>query len=79
MTALQSLLPADSPWLLRSIWDINNNGQIVGVAYNWDTETFEAVLLTIPEPSTFLLLVIGAGVLMRANRQRRGKAPALHI
>jgi probable HAF family extracellular repeat protein len=72
MTELQSLLPQDSPWLLfGGVSDINNHGQIVGIALNRSNSyQRELVMLTIPEPSSLLLLLIGlTGLSLRGRRQ----------
>jgi len=73
MTALQSLLPQDSEWrLFGGVSDLNNHGQIVGVALNLsDPRSYRLVMLTIPEPSTFLLLFIGVAALGGIRMRRR--------
>ncbi len=70
---LNSLLPAGSPWLIRSVWGINDHDQIVGIAENLTTQSYEAVLLNLPEPSTLGLLLI-CGAVFGARRMVRRRA-----
>jgi probable HAF family extracellular repeat protein len=73
---LNSYLSADeiaAGWVLESATDINDNGDIVGYASINGTGTFgfELTLSAIPEPSTWMMLLAGLGMLaVRARRQR---------
>lgn len=70
MVDLNSVVPADSGWVLTEALDINDFGQIVGVGnYNGRITAFR--LDPIPEPVTWALLVWG-GLVLLGRRQRRG-------
>ncbi len=71
-TSLRSLSSQGSPWFVDTIWDINDHGQIVGLASNSDTRQTELVLLTIPEPPTCLLLLFGLPLLGMFAARRNG-------
>lgn len=71
---LNSLLPAGSDWTVVAGWDINDNGQILAAATLANdplgTGVYHQVLLTVPEPSTLLLVVVGlAGLLAWRKRK----------
>ena len=72
MTDLNDLIDPSSNWTLYNANAINNNGWIVGFGGRPGSSQ-EAFLLTpIPEPSTLVLLGIGAlGLLGRAWRRRK--------
>lgn len=71
MIDLNSLLDQnaiDAGWILESAVDINNNGQIIGVAYNAINHQTTQFLLTpatlpIPEPQTYCMLLVGLGLI----------------
>ncbi len=65
MLNLNDLLPPDSGWILLEATGINNFGQIIGIARNQGTSA--AFLLTppeVPEPTSLLLLSVGAVALL---------------
>ena len=75
ITDLNSLIPADSGWILNSANAINNKGWIVGDMTN-AKGVQHAFLLTpvseAPEPSSLALLSVGAlGLAGHAWRKRR--------
>ncbi|PPD54005.1 MAG: hypothetical protein CTY10_08075 [Methylotenera sp.] len=71
---LNSLLDADTVnagWVLNEANDINDNGYIVGNAFNLNTRQTHAFLLSpIPEPETFLMLLVGLGLIGFNSRTR---------
>lgn len=78
MMDLNTLIPTGSGWVLHEATGINDSGQIVGLGtYTYSnngvpTTENRAFLLTIPEPSTLVLLAAGAmGILAWAWRRRR--------
>jgi probable HAF family extracellular repeat protein len=79
VTDLNSLIAADSHWILESATAINNSGQIVGNGTAPDGER-HAFLLTpvdVPEPSGLALLGLGAlGLAGRAWRKSRRADPS---
>ena len=79
LTFINSLLPADSPWVIGAVWGINDHNQIVGAAQNQQTLHIEAVLITIPEPSGLALAGIAlagfAAVAFRRRRIQQNSAP----
>jgi len=73
LTFLNSLLPADSPWVIGAVWGINDHNQIVGAAQNLQTLHVQAVMITIPEPSGLVLAAIALlGLSAVALRRIRG-------
>jgi len=77
MRSLKDMLENDlgldlTGWILSTAHDITPDGQtILGSGVNPSGDT-EAWLVTIPEPATASLLVMGLG-LMLARRRRRGE------
>ncbi len=50
-------------WRLQHAEGINNDGVIVGEAYNLFTSEYRPFMLTpVPEPQTFILLLAGLGL-----------------
>jgi probable HAF family extracellular repeat protein len=71
MTDLNSLIDPSSGWRLERATAINDSGQVVG--YGGDGGNIHAFLLTpspTPEPSTFVLLAIGAISLLGYCRRK---------
>jgi probable HAF family extracellular repeat protein len=60
MTDLNTLIAPTSGWYLEEATAINDLGQIVGFGYNSQGQTHAFLLTTVPEPSSFVLLGIGA-------------------
>jgi hypothetical protein len=72
LASLTSLLsPADSGWSVISANSINNQGQIAATATVAGVQ--HAVLLTVPEPSTAILSVIGMLALTPVGGRKRSK------
>lgn len=71
MIDLNSLLDPstiNAGWVLQSAVDINNNGQIIGIAHNDNNHQVTQFLLTpatlpIPEPHTYGMLLAGLGLI----------------
>jgi probable HAF family extracellular repeat protein len=77
-TDLNSFLSASEQtegWVLSEAIDINDNGSIVGVAYNTVTTAQRGFLLqsvaAVPEADTSAMLLMGAGVMGFMVRRRR--------
>lgn len=78
-TDLNSFLNASTiseGWILGEAFDINDNGDIVGDAYNTVSNTKRAFLLQsvaapVPEADTSAMLLIGLGVMGVAVRRRK--------
>lgn len=81
MIDLNSLLDQnaiDAGWILESAVDINNNGQIIGVAHNAINHQTTQFLLTpivspIPEPQTYCMLLVGLGLMGLRSLHKRNK------
>ena len=73
ITDLDSMLPLSSRWTLTTAFGINDSGEIVATGYNSAVSSrAHAVLLTpIPEPSTLVLLGIGAITLLTYAWRRK--------
>jgi hypothetical protein len=72
MTDLNTLIDPASGWQLKYARAINDYGQIVGSGFNPSGYEHAYLLTPVPEPSTFVLLGMGAvGLLGWATRRRR--------
>lgn len=75
---LNSFLSApliDAGWYLETAYDINNQGWIVGAAFNSITYESAAFVLTpVPEPMAALLGLAGVAVVIWARRQAGARA-----
>jgi probable HAF family extracellular repeat protein len=71
---LNDLIDPSSGWIITVANGINNSGQIVGEGINPQGQYEEYLLTPIPEPSTALLLAVGATILIgfRARAIHRG-------
>ena len=72
MKDLNSLIVSGSGWTLENATAINDNGQIVGFGYH--NGNFAAFLVNTPEPSTLVLLAIGAASLFGYGLWRKREA-----
>ena len=64
----------DDGWILTVASGINDEGSVVGMAYNTISATYSPFLLVaaaVPEPSTSLSVLIGLGVLASIRHGRR--------
>ena len=81
-TDLNSFLDVSSVsagWLLTNAEDINDKGQIVGIASNAVTGQVNGFLLTpVPEPETYALLLAGFGLVGFAARRKMQKEVAAY-
>lgn len=69
VTDLNSFLPADSGWTLRSAEGINTRGDIVGYGtFNGATRAY--MLKAVPEPASMATLSLGALGLLSGRRRR---------
>ncbi len=55
-------------WNVWSIFDINNNGQMVGYAFNSQNQSHAVLLTPVPEPAMLGLLALGGLTLLRRRR-----------
>lgn len=71
---LNTLIPANSGFVLTSAKGINESGQIAATGFSADTQTTRAFLLTpVPEPTTMLGILAfsaGAGLLRKKSKQK---------
>jgi probable HAF family extracellular repeat protein len=75
MTSLQTLMPAG--WQIAAVFGINDREQIVGLAQPPGSQFRDAVLITLPEPSTWALcLLAGAFVIASYTTSHRRKTDA---
>jgi probable HAF family extracellular repeat protein len=78
-TNLNNFLTAsaiNAGWILWSAQGINDNGWIIGKAYNYTSGEFHAFLLTpVPEPETYAMFMAGLGLMgFIARRRKNGQA-----
>lgn len=71
---LNDLIPPDSGWDLIYGLGINNHGQIVGEGYRQGYGAMAFRLDPIPEPSTWALMILGAGLFCLFRWRRRAPA-----
>lgn len=70
ITDLNTLIPSGSGWTLDFAYDINDNGQIVGIGHNGGSAYRGFLLTPVPEPTTGMLgIVIGFLCLRRHRKQ----------
>lgn len=69
----------EAGWYLYEARGINDRGSIVGLAFNFASGTHNAFLLStvspVPEPETYVMLLIGLGVVAFMIRRKRGTTP----
>ncbi|MBP0132435.1 MAG: PEP-CTERM sorting domain-containing protein [Nitrosospira sp.] len=71
-----SVSEVNAGWILQAASDINDNGWIVGGAYNTITGAYQGFLLTpVPEPETYAMFMAGFGLMgFIARRRKNGQA-----
>ncbi len=74
MTDLNTLIDPASGWMLSNATAINDSGQIVGEGINPQGQQHAFLLTPVPEPSTIVLLGIGAVSLPAYVWRRRRRA-----
>ena len=74
MYNLNSLLAPGSRWNLYDATAVNNNGQIVGYGLNPAGQTDAFLLTPTPEPSTVVLLAVGAVALIGYRLRKKRTA-----
>jgi probable HAF family extracellular repeat protein len=70
MYDLNSLIPANSGWEIAEAQAINSNGEIVGTGL-FDGQQVAYLLTPTPEPSSLVLLGIGAVALLARSIRKR--------
>jgi probable HAF family extracellular repeat protein len=68
-TNLNTLLPAESGWILQNATAINDNGWIVGNGINPAGQADGFLLIPTPEPASIGLLAVGAVTLLARRRR----------
>ncbi len=71
MVDLNTLIDPLSGWELTNGLAINDAGQIVANGTNFDGYTHAILLTPVPEPSTFILAVLGNSFLLWKVRMKR--------
>jgi probable HAF family extracellular repeat protein len=79
MQDLNNLIRGNSGWTLEEASGINDSGQICGYGINPSGQTDAFLLTPTPEPSTFVLLAVGALGLVGYGLRRRGAKTILRL
>ena len=76
LNSFLSVSEVNAGWVLIAATGINDNGWVVGNAYNTITGVNHAFLLTsIPEPETYAMFMAGLGLMgFIARRRKNGQA-----